>query len=86
MPYTSIKTIDNRTYLVNGIDAKLINTIQSYMNFTIQVIEWENNWGEKLEDNSWNGLLGIINNEINFYTNCKVMFEQANIFDNYLAS
>ena len=65
MPYVRFKKVDDKIEFVNGIEVKIIETIQRYLNFTIEIIDCHSVWGQEKANKSWNGLVGAIMNDVN---------------------
>lgn len=49
--------------MTGGIEARLLNTLCEKLDFSYELIDLKNNWGAKLPNNTWVGLIGkIVNN------------------------
>ena len=42
----------------------LIDTLSKFFNFSYEIINCNNNWGTKLANNTWNGLIGLLTKEV----------------------
>jgi hypothetical protein len=52
---------NSKTWLLKGgLDVKLINELSNYLNFSIKLIECNFDWGMKLPNKTWSGIIGKI--------------------------
>ena len=51
---------DKSWYLTGGIEKKLIDSLSKHFNFQYRVIHCNNNWGKKLANGTWNGIIGKV--------------------------
>ena len=51
-------------YLSGGFDVYLIQCLSIYFNFTYQIINCNNEWGDRLTNNTWTGIIGKIVNKV----------------------
>ncbi|XP_075676961.1 ionotropic receptor 40a-like [Dermatophagoides pteronyssinus] len=81
-PYTLIQSSINRLY---GIEPKIIRTMARYFNFTIKFIDCKNIYGNRLLNGSFNGMMGMLENEqIDFGIGGVMMSYERNSIIRYL--
>jgi len=61
-PFVYLDT-DHRK-LLNGLDVKIINSIMEILNFTYHIVDCNLIWGVKLENNTWNGIIGMLHRNV----------------------
>lgn len=47
-----------------GAEMRLIETLSEYFNFSYEIINCHNQWGNLLPNNTWNGLIGLVSTEV----------------------
>jgi hypothetical protein len=52
--------------LKSGLDARLINEMSKYFNFSIKVIECNSDWGIQSLNKTWSGIIGKILSKVQF--------------------
>jgi hypothetical protein len=55
--------------LSGGYEAKLIQTLSDYFNFTHKIINCANDWGIQLPNKTWTGIIGKIVSKVCFKMN-----------------
>ncbi|XP_071524014.1 glutamate receptor ionotropic, kainate 4-like [Panulirus ornatus] len=51
-------------YLVDCLDARILNAISPHLNFTFEIIEpWDGTWGVPLTGGNWSGIVGTLQHE-----------------------
>jgi len=56
MDYNSNELVNK----IDGIEENLINVLSKCLNFTYKLIDCHQNWGKKLANNSWTGVIGRV--------------------------
>jgi hypothetical protein len=51
--------------LKSGIDVKLMIELSSYLNFSMKTIHCNYDWGIKLPNKTWSGIIGKIASKVN---------------------
>ncbi|CAG2109029.1 unnamed protein product [Medioppia subpectinata] len=57
-PYMSgvKRYISDKTQAIDGIDGQLLRTLSQCFNFTYRLVDCNRQWGNRLPNNTWDGL------------------------------
>ncbi len=66
--------------LKSGLEVRLINEMSKYFNFSMKIIECNNDWGIQLPNKTWSGIIGKIVSKVQFYI-C-LLFPDLILFSN----
>ena len=58
--YFNKSELDRKPKFIDGLEVNLIHALKYILNFTLQINYCNQDWGVKLVDNNWTGLVGTL--------------------------
>ena len=65
----------------NGYDGELLKTLSQVMNFSTEFVDCKHNWGSKLSNGTWTGIVGAVHQQVNDRAILVIIFTLLKLFD-----